>query len=470
KVNVENAGLFDMYSEAKKKADDLKRLHKEFFEATQKSKKNNIKKQIEQLEWELIEATLKEQGKISALKKLEEFKRSNTKPFFLWKLNFADVFEGGGFNIVIANPPYVSVKEISSIDKKVFSRVFETGKGRFNLFTLFLEEGCNILKKDGIITFILPEGLYSNVEYQYIRKYLLDNTSILLIGLLSKRVFEAAVDTSIISAIKSKKVYQDFPIIRDLKNELTTLNQASFYKFPFHLFTVNLDDTSKGIVNKVLNGDGSKLEKVLELQQGIIYSGQPKEKVFSNIKVDDNYKKVLDGRDVLKWLINWKEKRENKYILYSDKLHRAREERIFVADEKILFPRKSTMICGAYDDEQYYCLNTAYVGVLKDKNYEIKIILGILNSKLINYAYSKLFFGWQVTIPALDCINLPTATKSKKIFADLVEKIIKITKTDDYLKNAEKQAKVRDIELQIDELVYKLYGLTEDEIKIVEAN
>ena len=44
KVNVENAGLFDMYSEAKKKADDLKRLHKEFFEATQKSKKNNIKK------------------------------------------------------------------------------------------------------------------------------------------------------------------------------------------------------------------------------------------------------------------------------------------------------------------------------------------------------------------------------------------------------------------------------------------
>ena len=236
KVNVENAGLFDMYSEAKKKADDLKRLHKEFFEATQKSKKD------EQLEWELIEATLKEQGKISALKKLEEFKRSNTKPFFLWKLNFADVFEGGGFNIVIANPPYVSVKEISSIDKKVFSRVFETGKGRFNLFTLFLEEGCNILKKDGIITFILPEGLYSNVEYQYIRKYLLDNTSILLIGLLSKRVFEAAVDTSIISAIKSKKVYQDFPIIRDLKNELTTLNQASFYKFPFHLFTVNLDD------------------------------------------------------------------------------------------------------------------------------------------------------------------------------------------------------------------------------------
>src|SRR3989344_5997764 len=104
KVNVENAGLFDTYSEAKKKADDLKRLHKEFFEANQKSKKDNIKRQIEQLEWGLIEATLKEQGKTSALKKLEEFKRSNTKPFFLWKLNFADVFEEkGGFDVVIGN-------------------------------------------------------------------------------------------------------------------------------------------------------------------------------------------------------------------------------------------------------------------------------------------------------------------------------------------------------------------------------
>src|SRR3990167_4205375 len=156
KVNVENAGLFDMYSEAKKKADDLKRLHKEFFEATQKSKKDNIKKQIEQLEWELIEATLKEQGKISALKKLEEFKRSYTKPFFLWKLNFADVFEGGGFNIVIANPPYLKERD----NKKVFEEVNQStfGKkwhqGKMDYWYYFLHKAIDISKPNGSICYI----------------------------------------------------------------------------------------------------------------------------------------------------------------------------------------------------------------------------------------------------------------------------------------------------------------------------
>ncbi|MDO8602596.1 MAG: hypothetical protein Q7O04_01960, partial [Candidatus Omnitrophota bacterium] len=104
----ENATLFDLYSTAKKKSDELKRLHKEFFETTQKGKKDELKKQIERLEWDLIEATLKEQDKNSELKKLEEFKRANTKPFFLWKLHFSEIFQNGGFDVVIANPPYVS--------------------------------------------------------------------------------------------------------------------------------------------------------------------------------------------------------------------------------------------------------------------------------------------------------------------------------------------------------------------------
>ena len=95
----ENASLFDIYSIAKKKSDELKRLHKEFFETTQKKKKDDLKKQIEKLEWDLIEATLKEQDKNSELKKLEEFKRANTKPFFLWKLHFSEVFQNGGFDV-----------------------------------------------------------------------------------------------------------------------------------------------------------------------------------------------------------------------------------------------------------------------------------------------------------------------------------------------------------------------------------
>ena len=147
-------------------------------------------------------------------------------------------------------------------------------------------------------------------------------------------------------------------------------------------------------------------------------------------------------------------------------MHRAREERLFLAKEKILFPRRSTIICGAYDDQQYYVLNTAYICLSKTEKYNLKFILAILNSKLINYFYSKLFFGWQITIPALDSIVIPKEF-DQKVFIEIVDKIFKITNADDYITNSGKQTKVRDIEQQIDELVYDLYGLTEEEKDII---
>jgi len=60
------------------------------------------------------------------------------------------------------------------------------------------------------------------------------------------------------------------------------------------------------------------------------------------------------------------------------------------------------------------------------------------------------------------------ALREQKPFIDLADKIITITKDDDYLQNKNKQAKVKEYERQIDQMVYKLYGLTEEEIKIIE--
>jgi len=507
KDNLESEKLFSDNYQIEETIKDFEQKKSDFQSEQDRSKKEKLKEDIEKLiikilnlkleekfpEFKAIEekyskfpnekerkkSILKEKQELSkkigfdlenAQKQLKEYAEGlHTKPFFLWKLYFAEVFQGEnpGFDIVIANPPYVSVKEIKSSDKKLFTQIFKTGRGRFNLFTLFLEKGNEILRQYGILIFILPEGLYSNVEYQYIRRYLLENTSILLIGLFTERVFKAAVDTSIISAIKTRTPSNPFPIVRDLINKISILDQNNFNKLPFCLFSVNLDSYSKDIVYKVLGKYEDSINNILEIQQGIIYSGQSKEKVFSNEEKDPTYKKVLDGRDVLKWLINWKEKRENKYIHYSNKLHRAREERLFLAEEKILLPRKSTLISCAYDEEQFYILNTAYVCLIKDSNYKLKFILALLNSVLINYFYSKLFFGWQVTIPALGCITVPKI-ELQKPFIEIVDKILKITKSSDYLENPTKRVKVHEYEKQIDQMVYKLYDLTSEEIEIVE--
>src|SRR3990172_12568836 len=100
KVKAESTGLFDQMSEAKQKADELKRLQREFFDTAHKKEKDRIKKQIETLTWEFIEATLREQGKESLTREIEKFRKTNIRSFFLWKLNFSDVFvEKGGFDV-----------------------------------------------------------------------------------------------------------------------------------------------------------------------------------------------------------------------------------------------------------------------------------------------------------------------------------------------------------------------------------
>jgi len=460
-------GLFGM-SDKQKKVRQLLDMQKQFFGVV--TLKDKLKEKIEKLTWELISTTLKEQGKEDKLKEIIRFQKTNIKPFFLWRLHFAEVFqEKDGFDVVIANPPYVSVKEISDEDKRLFSKTFHTGHGRFNLFTLFLEKGHKLLRPHGILTYILPEGLYSNVEYRFIREYLLQNSSILFVNLFSNRVFEAAVDTSVISLINMKRKGGSISVFRDLKTFSLELKQDDLQGLPFFIFPVNLNHKSKPIIDKLLHGGFEFLENVLEIQQGIIYSGLPKEKVFSNKKIDESYKRILDGRDILKWKINWDDKQENKFLLYSDRLHRQREERLFVAKEKILIPRKATKILAAYDNKQYYTLNTAYVCLPKSDRFDLKYILGCLNSKLINYFYSSIFFGWQITIPALNMTPIPAVDKDiQKLIITLADKILAITKDRDYLESPTKQAKVREYEKQIDQLVYKLYSLTLEEIKVVE--
>ena len=106
--------VFDLVSEAKLKAERLEKLHKDFIITCTPVKKVEMRNQISKLEWELIEATLKERNQSEALEKIKVLKQNNEKPFFLWKLNFSEVFkQHGGFDVMIGNPPYIQIQKFS---------------------------------------------------------------------------------------------------------------------------------------------------------------------------------------------------------------------------------------------------------------------------------------------------------------------------------------------------------------------
>ncbi|MCD6317751.1 methyltransferase, partial [Candidatus Aerophobetes bacterium] len=191
----------------------------------------------------------------------------------------------------------------------------------------------------------------------------------------------------------------------------------------------------------------------------IIYTDS-KFKYPANIKPYPNIKKHLD--------------KFQKVITSDNKpygLHRARDEKFFKG-EKLIAVRKCTKPAFTYTDFDCYVSTAFYV--IKTERISLKYLTGLLNSRLIVLwlKHKGKMQGNNYQIDKEPLLALPIIKSSKgeqKKIINLVDKILSLTQSEDYLENPQKQARVKEYERQIDQLVYKLYNLTDEEIKIVEG-
>ena len=127
----------------------MRRLQGDFFDETIKSKKEKLRKEIDRLEWRFIEDALKSDGhEDTAAETVKQLQKSRSKPFFLWKLYFSDVFaEKGGFDIVIGNPPYVQIQSMQEEYKVALENEDYTSFGRTGISIVsFMSEDINYLE------------------------------------------------------------------------------------------------------------------------------------------------------------------------------------------------------------------------------------------------------------------------------------------------------------------------------------
>src|SRR6185436_4091266 len=102
----------------------IQELHTTFFDENSRGEKEKLRKELDGLEWNFMEATLREQGKEGAIAELKVASAKHRKPFFLWRLHFGEVFQQrGGFDIVLANPPFVRMELIKE-EKPALKRRF----------------------------------------------------------------------------------------------------------------------------------------------------------------------------------------------------------------------------------------------------------------------------------------------------------------------------------------------------------
>ena len=207
------------------------------------------------------------------------------------------------------------------------------------------------------------------------------------------------------------------------------------------------------------------LGNIIHFSRGVKTSND--KRFISVIPKGDEYKKVYRGRNIRPYTFIW----AGEYIWYRPDLMKEKagslphSKSFFEVPEKLVMQRIGMQLSVAYDDEQNYFLDTVNVSRYDslDKNYSLKFLCGLLNSKVVNFWYHRKYQLPTIGGYELDSIPIPKdlVTKQKAIIS-LVDKILNAKRSDPSTDTSA-------LEQEIDRLVYALYGLTEEEVEVVEG-
>lgn len=266
-----------------------------FFNAGNIHKKLSLKKDIERLKWEFIEESLKESVEFSEypeikneLQKIESFE---SKPFFVWNLEFSEIFHGEnpGFDIVIGNPPYVSTKGVTKEDKKIYKKIYGINDDLYNYFFL---KSFDLLKKDGILGFITSDT-YLTLNSKINLRNLFQNNKIIEI-IKVDNVFESAKVSPAIIIFQKEKINQNYNLIfkdavKSFKNPEIYKPFISIYKeAPFKAFFIPNDINMQSFekyhdnINKLLNRWYEKINTSKKIEKNKRELYEYREKLVSN--------------------------------------------------------------------------------------------------------------------------------------------------------------------------------------------
>ncbi len=222
---------------------------------------------------------------------------------FDWKKGFPKVFEQGGFDVVIGNPPYVDSRVNEIITKDYWKTHYASSQfGKTNTYEIFIEKGLKVLKTDGKLGFIIPVVLLNLEACKGLRELLIKNYCIDEIAYGDFAVFEDAnVDTMVIllsqrtksknKEIEIRKFSEKFAgIIEEHSFETKDANEINDYKI-----TLKSNDLIKSLSSQKIKY--LKISQVVDFYNGIA-TGPDKEKYFSYKKVNNKYKPLLMGNNI----------------------------------------------------------------------------------------------------------------------------------------------------------------------------
>lgn len=392
------------------KENQLKELRHKYFTANTRKEKLQYQKQDKKLRKEIAKM-LESDGWQSAVAKqivaFDPYDQNTFAPWFdpEWMFGLTS-----GFDIVIGNPPYKILTKNNTDQKELsyFIKRYKSIQGSYskNLFTLFIENAFGLQAKNSTLSFIIPEGLFKTRSYSSCVDEINKNGFVKAVVTFSNYVFENAVTGNLIFLFSKNK-----------KGETEN----------FHFdenFTLNkVEDRDSSLTSKI-ELETKPLKEVSTVFKGMVV--QDRDSVLSE---SSRGKKniFLLGKNISKWKINSK-----YYTNYTDLEIIGGTKKLEKHNQvpRILIRRTGDTLCCSYLNEKALTESTLYSCCSINSNISTKVLLGFLNSRLLDYYNKELFITNQQGFPQIlmtDLELMPIKIPSKEfqnIFSTTIDFVL----------------------------------------------
>jgi adenine-specific DNA-methyltransferase len=431
-------------------------LQQQLFHEHDREKRERIKQKVEKTEWDFIEYKWNKDGRADAVDKLKKLKKES-KPYFLWKLEFSKIFkEKGGFDIVIGNPPYGA--ELSDEQKKsIKSRLVDTNN--LNTAAVFIDYSKNyLLNEQGTLSFIAPKSLLYSEKWSSLAYALLEKTDSLIDV---EKAFEKVKLEQVVfiynQFMKTKtyraKKFLDKKFIRE-----NVIDNSLVKKYKAWICDVMPDELE---ILRHLNVEVDYMKNISTTKRGM---------GLQKLLGDKGDFPVIGGKNIFRF-----GHVGNKGYISKDNIEKHKDKFTFMQNQKILSqdliahiqnPRPHILLTSCYDESgEIVSLDTVQNTILTDENYDYRYILGLLNSNFVSWYTYKFIYCSAIRTMHFDKnymgrIIIPKLSKEKQ------EPIIHLIKE---LENYGKTSKSEKYIHELNQMVYQLYGLSSQEMKVIEG-
>jgi len=404
---------------------------------------------------------------------------------FNWHAQFPEVFTEGGFDIVVGNPPYGLVFDIKI--KKILEETIPTFRRNNDLYVAFIEKGLKLLKSKGFFSYIIPNTFLRGDYFKSLREFILDNSNI-----------EKIIDFGTNQIFKDPNVFNSIIILKKEEKDKFS-NKITYYQVPFKedlsSFNINEISDKREVYQKQFNNNpwilqDTLIEKINNVKDKIIGDicyvkdigfnywtiGRGKvrgESIGSRVFYEGSQKDKRDipylkGRDITRYNYSfgnhWLKHDYKKFLNKKVDIFRFTPKFLEISP-KIIYRQTADRIIATIDTNKYYLDKTVHLVVPKENlKLDLYALLGILNSKLMLYCYKNIVNETGRTFAQVKTIyikhlpiKIPNEKQSEKI-KELVERIMK------FHKEGKSEQDIRNVDYEIDEEVYRIYGISEEKI------